>query len=134
MSTLPMFGSATPVQDVVARIARALWPNKTARHLASRCGRTTRSAEAWLAGETGMNADALADLLRSDQGLAFLDAIISDGASAPSWWPAFQREVKAHAIARRLDELKSEIEEARHGLGLDGEVRPVAGGPRPGGR
>jgi len=51
-----------PVVEIVARVARRLWPVKTARNLAMRTGKNHRSAEDWLALRTGMSADALAEL------------------------------------------------------------------------
>lgn len=103
-----------PVVEIVARVARRLFPSKTARHLASRTRNTHRSAEDWLALRTGMNADALADLLRSDVGLAVLEEIM--GNAKPGWWPKFRSDVQAAGIERRLDDLRAEIEEARRNV------------------
>jgi hypothetical protein len=107
--------SGLPVVEAVARVAARLWPNKTARHLASRAGTTHRAAEFWLSQQTGMSADALAELLRSDAGLQMLEAIVGD--APPSWWPAFRQDAKAAGLERRLNDLRSEIEEAKRDLG-----------------
>lgn len=104
--------SVLPVAEIVATVARRVWPAKTARHLAARTSRTHRAAESWLIGQTGMSADALADLLRSDQGLAFLDAIMAQGPT-PSWWPAVRNDIRAAGIERRLDDLRAEIDAAK---------------------
>lgn len=106
--------SGLPVVDAVSAVARRLWPNKTARHLAASAGTTHRAAEYWLGQQTGMSADALAELLRSDAGLAMLEAIM--GSARPNWWPAFAGDAKAHAIEQRLSALRAEIDEARNGL------------------
>lgn len=103
-----------PVVEAVAAVARRLWPIKTARHLAARAGVTHRAAEYWCAQQTGMSADALAELLRSDAGLQMLEAIVGD--ARPSWWPVFTADAKAHAIEGRLAALRVEIDEARNGL------------------
>lgn len=103
-----------PVVEAVAAVARKLWPVKTARHLAARAGVTHRAAEYWCSQQTGMSADALAELLRSDAGLHMLEAIV--GEARPSWWPAFLADTKAHAIEKRLAVLRAEIDEARNGL------------------
>ncbi|WP_420104536.1 hypothetical protein [Bosea sp. (in: a-proteobacteria)] len=107
--------SGLPVVEAVSAVARRLWPNKTARHLAARAGTTHRAAEYWLGQQTGMSADALAELLRSDAGLAMLEAIM--GSARPNWWPTFRQEAKASAIADRLESIRAEIDEARRGLG-----------------
>ena len=95
-----------PIVEVVSNVARRLWPFKTARHLAQRCGVTERAAEFYLSGSsTGMNADALAELLRSDAGFKVLEAIMGD--AKPSWWPKF-------AVQHAIDELaKKQAETAR---------------------
>jgi hypothetical protein len=105
-----------PVVELVARVARRLWPSKTARHLASRTRKTHRAAEDWLSLRTGMNADALADLLRSDAGLAVLEEIMGNCASPPSWWKPLHGDLRAAGIERRLDGLRAEIEQAKRGL------------------
>lgn len=103
-----------PVVEAVAAVARKLWPIKTARQLAARAGVSHRAGEFWLSQQTGMSADALAELLRSDAGLHMLEAIV--GEARPSWWPAFVADTKAHAIEKRLAVLRAEIDEARNGL------------------
>lgn len=103
-----------PVVEAVSRVARRLWPVKTARQLAARAGVTHRASEFWLSQQTGMSADALAELLRSDAGLQMLEAII--GEHTPSWWPAFRSDAKAAVIGNRLDALRAEIDEAKRGL------------------
>jgi hypothetical protein len=104
-----------PAVDAVSEVARRLWPVKTARHLAARAGTTHRAAEFWLSSQTGMSADALAELLRSDAGLDVLQALIGD--VPPSWWPAFRQDAKAAGIERRLNDLRAEIDEAKRELG-----------------
>ena len=103
-----------PVVEAVSRVARRVWPVKTARQLAARAGVSHRAGEFWLSQQTGMSADALAELLRSDAGLQMLEAIVGD--ARPSWWPAFASDAKAHSIGLRLDAIRAEIDEARNGL------------------
>jgi len=108
----PSFGFDTdipPVVETVARVARRLWPVKTARNLAMRTRKTHRAAEDWLSLRTGMSADALADLLRSDAGLEVLDALM-DGSGA-SWWPGARRDLRAAQIERRIEALRDELNE-----------------------
>lgn len=103
-----------PVVEAVSRVARRMWPVKTARQLAARAGTTHRAAEFWLSQSTGMSADALAELLRSDAGLQMLEAIV--GEHKPTWWPSFAADAKATAIEGRLENLRREIDEAKNGL------------------
>lgn len=103
-----------PVVEAISGVARRLWPVKTARQLAARAGTTHRAAEFWLSQQTGMSADALAELLRSDAGLLMLEAIVGD--ARPSWWPVFKQDAKAAGIERRLTALRAEIDEAKREL------------------
>lgn len=115
-----------PADDgVLARIvglARRLWPRNTAFHLASRAAVTPRAAENWLAEATGMSADALAGLLRSDAGLAVLEQVM--GTAAPAWWADLHRHARLVELERRqqehrrlLDELLRESADAAAGGG-----------------
>ncbi|HZH50289.1 MAG TPA: hypothetical protein VEZ16_00255 [Microvirga sp.] len=103
--------SGLPVIEAVVAVARRLWPNKTAVNLSSRAGVTHRAAEFWLAQGTGMSADALAELLRSDAGRDILEALM--GNARPSWWPAFRRDLAIADLERRQDETARALEELR---------------------
>jgi len=110
----PSFGferSGLPVVEAISALARRLWPNKTARHLSSRAGVTHRAAENWLAGQTGMSADALTELLRSDAGLETLEAVM--GSARPSWYPAFHNQVRLQQLAAQAETNWREIEAMR---------------------
>jgi hypothetical protein len=75
------------------RVARSLWPRKTAAELAELTGASLRTAERWLAGERALSTDALAALIRSEHGLDFLVALMAD--AEPAWW----RRAKAYFAA-----------------------------------
>jgi len=68
----------------VVRVARNIWPLKTAWNLHYVTGYTVRACEYWLAGRAAIPADALAELLRSQWGREFLAAIMIG--SRQSWW------------------------------------------------
>jgi hypothetical protein len=106
--------SGLPVTEAVTRVARRLWPIKTARHLSSRAGVTHRAAEFWMSESTGMSADALAELLRSDAGFDVLDAMMGD--ARPSWWPAFVTAARLDDLDRRNEEARKELEALRNEL------------------
>lgn len=103
-----------PVAELVGRVARRIFPSKVARNLSARTRKTHRAAEDWLSGRTGMNADALADVLRSDIGGEVLAEIMRG--SGASWWPERRADIRAHAIGQRLDALQAEIAEAKREL------------------
>lgn len=106
--------SGLPVAEAVSAVARSLWPVKTAQNLSSRAGVTHRAAEFWLSQNTGMSADALAELLRSDAGLPILEAIM--GGARPSWWPTFRAATTIDALERREAENRKAIEELKREL------------------
>lgn len=109
--------AARTVERVIA-LARRLWPRNTAFHLASRAQVHPRAAENWLSEATGMSAEALAGLLRSDAGLAVLEQVM--GAADPAWWADIRRHARLVELERRqqehrrmLDELMRESADAR---------------------
>lgn len=113
-SAVASFGferSGLPVIEAVVGVARRLWPVKTAVNLSSRAGVTHRAAEFWLAQGTGMSADALAELLRSDAGRDILEGIM--GEAQPSWWTAFKTDLALADLERRQAENHAAIEELR---------------------
>lgn len=100
-----------PVTEIVCAVARKLFPVKTARNLASRAGTTHRAAEFWLAQNTGMSAEALAETLRSDIGREVLEGLMGD--AHPSWWPAFKADLVFADLERRETANREAIEELR---------------------
>lgn len=105
------YRNSLPVAEVVAGVARRLFPIKTARNLASRCSVTHRAAEAWISGQTGMSADALAELLRSDVGLEVLEAIV--GPAKPTWFVQFSNRVRLQQLAAQAEDNTRAIEAIR---------------------
>jgi hypothetical protein len=85
----PMRRSISPAM----RVARSLWPRKTAAELAEVTGASVRTAERWLAGDRALSTAALAALIRSEQGLDFLVALMAG--AEPAWW----RRVNAYLAA-----------------------------------
>jgi hypothetical protein len=59
-------GTATGCGRIHARVARAIWPSKTAHHWAAAAGRKTRIAEYWLAGREVDEAGKLAIIRQLD--------------------------------------------------------------------
>lgn len=97
---------------IILKKAKTLWASKIAAELASRTGTSVRSAEAWLAGDRSLSAGALISLLQSDQGVAFLDALIED-MPAPAqrrWREEFDRAARRADLRARREALEREIE------------------------
>lgn len=102
------------VSDAVARVARAIWPNKTAAELAFRSKTSQRACEYWLARQTDLSADALAELLRSDAGLEILEAVIGD--AKPKWWRQFAKTIELSRLRKAQAELRRAQEEHQRRL------------------
>lgn len=98
------------VSAVTAR-ARLLWGAKVAVELAIRANVSVRTAEAWLAGDRGIGGEPLARLLQSDQGVAFLDALIQ--AMPPSAQDRWRKQFEKAAVRADLRRQEAEIEARR---------------------
>lgn len=109
--------------EAMLDVARTIWPNKTAAHLASATGVTERAAQFWLAGETGMTLAAARALIRSKHGYEFLVPFVGDDCDA--LW--FRRAKLAHDVGvtarairaqeRRIEQLRQKREQLE--LNLD---------------
>ncbi len=75
---------ALRLNQSVMQKSRAVFPLKTAFHLADITGYSLRSCEYWLSEKSVIPADALAALLHSEWGREFLAAVMSD--TTPKWW------------------------------------------------
>ncbi len=71
------------LQNFISAI-KAAWPKKTAAHVAHFTGTTERTVQFWLAGSTRMSLDAVAALLRTDEGYQILEAVMGD--CQAEWW------------------------------------------------
>jgi hypothetical protein len=103
-------GSTTDERALIGRIvqaARRLWPHKTAAELAVRSARSVRSCERWSGRHAGLSAGALAALLRSPEGPAFMSAIMGD--DPPQWWADAQAHIERAALRRRGEEIRARI-------------------------
>lgn len=89
--------TAVQLNSEVMRISRGLFPVKTSQHLADLTGYSLRSCEYWLSGQRVVPSDALATLLRSEQGRDFLVAVMAD--NTPRWWLRLKAWLSAIDIA-----------------------------------
>lgn len=91
------------------RVARALWPTKTAAELAARTEVSQRTAERWLALKTGMSDENIQALVRCDEGLAFLEALF--GEKQPAYWRDFKRSARRTNLRREIKALQKKQDE-----------------------
>lgn len=108
-------GKKFPLNYAIAAVLKHCWPSKRDLRLAEISGATDKTARNWLAARprTAISADALAGLLRTDDGLDVLEAVMGD--ARPAWWRKVQR-------ASKLANLRNSIakqEQALRQLELD---------------
>lgn len=90
--------------EAMLTVARRIWPNKTAQHLAHATHVTERAAQFWLAGQTGMTLAAARELMRSEHGFEFLVAYVGEDCTAP--W--FQRSKLSHEVGVTARKIRTE--------------------------
>lgn len=98
---------ADSVTSRVIRRAKQIWASKVSHELSLRTGMSRRQTENWVSGRYEMSADALADLLRSEHGFDFLEAVM-EGSNA-EWWPRFRLRVRVGRCWRLVKEQGQEI-------------------------
>jgi hypothetical protein len=95
----------------VMRVARSLWPQKTANELAYRTGVSQRTAENWLSLSTGISGPALSALIASEEGLHFIEAtIIAQGKGLPIFWRRFKRRQETSQMKRDIRQIQMRLE------------------------
>jgi hypothetical protein len=99
--------SLRPVAAVMA-VVQAIWPRKTAAELVVRTGRSERMCQYWLSRKYDLSVDDLAALLRSDEGLQILEALMGD--KRPAWWRGFRRQVEIAELRRRTEQSRRRLE------------------------
>lgn len=79
----------------LASVIKHLWPRKTAATVAHLTSANERTVQFWLACSTRMSVEAVAALLRTDEGYEILVAIMGD--CQAEWWLTTQN---AHELRR----------------------------------
>jgi hypothetical protein len=84
-------GKKFPLNVAIGAVLQAIWPLKRDMRLAAITGATDKTARNWLASQprTAISGDAIAKLLRTEDGLQVLEAIMGD--ARPAWWRKVQR-------------------------------------------
>lgn len=101
-------------------VAQKLWPKKTAQNLAAKTDVSERAAAFWLAGTYDMSLDAARNLLRSEDGYAFLEALMGD--CDARWWQRIKLTASAAVTRRALAEQAKRLQalqELRRQIDLD---------------
>jgi hypothetical protein len=103
----------------VMRVARALWPRKTAQVFAEKTDVTLRQAERVVSGHTGISHSTFMLLLHSEDGFAFLEAEMEGRGPLPAWWEGFRYQVRAALLQAEIAEARSRfngLKRKRNGL------------------
>ena len=105
---------ALRLNQSVMQTSRAVFPVKTAHHLADITGYSLRTVEYWLSEKSVISADALTALLHSEWGRDFLSAVMSD--ATPKWWLRLKAWIASVDLAaaeakqrRKLRELLDDV-------------------------
>lgn len=101
-----------PMQTVIAvmRAAQGLWGLKAITILQEITGRSERTVRYWRARRRNLSSDELATLIRSEDGLTFLSAVMAD--SEPRWWMAFKQQVAIKDARRYERAARRKLQEA----------------------
>jgi hypothetical protein len=103
------------IARTIARAARRLWPRKTAAELAWRAKCSQRACEFWLSAKHDISGEALAALLRSDDGITFLDELM--GAKPPAWWLDVKRQYDLAQLRRAQEAHRALLDRLEQGAG-----------------
>lgn len=98
--------------DALARVCRAIYPLKTWAFITEHLRLCERSAKHRLAGSRPFTADELAALLRSEDGLAFLSALMAE--SEPKWWVLVKSHIRHTTFKQRQAQARRELEALIH--------------------
>lgn len=102
-------GKGFPANSIVMRVAQRLWPLKTDMALAEKTGTSDRMCRYWLQQRYSLSAGDLVSLLRSEEGLQFLRAIMAG--ARPVWWRRFERSTRLSALRAAQEQQRREIEQ-----------------------
>jgi hypothetical protein len=107
-------GSRLPLASVIGKVCQWLWPVKPDYELAYRVGSSDRACREIVAGRAVISTEKLALLLRSEEGIVFLAAIMAD--AQPTWWARFIEQTKIHDARRKAARLQRELRETMNAV------------------
>lgn len=85
--------------------------------LAAITGAADRTARDWLALRANYSADALAALLRTEDGLQILEAVMGD--ARPAWWRKIKRASQLATLRSSIAKQEQAIRQLELDLGAD---------------
>jgi hypothetical protein len=103
-------GTPEHLHASVMQVVRALWPRKTVPALCDVGETSERGAKYYLAERRMISAICLARLIRSDDGLHFLIAVMGD--AQPAWWRGLKAQARIADVRRTERELRKQLREA----------------------
>lgn len=101
-------GKQLPLVARLMSVAHRLWPSKTDIELSNRSGACDRTCRYWLQRNSGLSLEHFEGLLQSDDGLAFLEAMM--GSAKPRWWKKVKRAAEREIVRSELKELTRRLE------------------------
>lgn len=110
-------GRIVPLNDAITRVLQALWPTKRDMRLAAITGRTDRFARECLSLRSKYSADDLAALLRTEDGLQILEAVMGD--ARPAWWRKVKRASQLATLRSSIAKQEQAIRQLELDLGAD---------------
>ena len=110
-------GRTLPLNAAVTRVLSAIWPSKRDMRLAAITGAADRTARDWLALRANYSADALAALLRTEDGLQILEAVMSD--ARPAWWRKIKRASQLATLRSSIAKQEQAIRQLELDLGAE---------------
>lgn len=106
-------GRVRPTISSAMRLAKTLWPEKTAFFLAAYAGVDPRRAADWLLGKSEPSAQALQTMLRGEHGFEFLAALMAE--ARPKWWRRFRRQVEISEVRAEHETTRRRLEALERG-------------------
>lgn len=100
-------GTSLPPSQAIARVARAIWPVKTDKELAVRTRTSDRAIRELLADRGGLSLVAVANLLRSEEGYEFLEALLGD--ASPAWRKKLELHVDISLARFAIEEQRRRV-------------------------
>lgn len=107
------FGGAPSVTRGFLSSLLRLWPSKPDIELSARIGLSDRTCREILAGRAKLSLEALAALLRTDDGLSVLEALMGD--ARPKWWRKFRRSVELADLRLQQEDTRKRLEALERG-------------------
>lgn len=98
----------------VLETAKALWKEKLAPNIRARTRISKRQAERLAADRCGISGPVLAGLITSEEGFAFVEALMAASGKPPTWWAGFKHHVEAAQYEADIAVAKQLLKDSRN--------------------